>query len=218
MVQQVALPPKAAGQRRSMSIDEWLAWADEEGPLTEWVDGEAIVFEMPTERHQDIVGFLYVLLLWYTHLRDLGKVYLAPLPLRILDGSRWREPDLLFVAKQHADRRRGNRIEGPADLVVEVVSDDSVRRDGETKLREYAAAGVPEYWLVDPRPGRQTADFFQLDDDGTYRSVPPGSDGRYRSRVLPGFSFDPRWLCQDPLPYPDIYRPLIAPESEVAAG
>ena len=69
------------------------------------------------------------------------------------------------------------RLLGPADLVVELISDNSVTRDRRDKFGEYAAAGVPEYWLFDPRPHRQTAAFFHLTEEGSYRAAELDGDG-----------------------------------------
>ena len=103
-----------------------------------------------------------------------------------------REPDLIFIAREHLDRLSQERLSGPADLVVEVISDDSVARDRADKFYEYQEAGVREYWILDSRPGRERTDFYVLDEKGRYRPVPPESDGRYHSTVLPGF-----WLYVD---------------------
>ena len=94
-----------------------------------------------------------------------------------------------------------SKIEGPADLVVEVVSDDSVKRDYETKYAEYEAAGVREYWILDPRPGNNLAQFYQLDEQGRYRRV-LAQEGIYRSAVLRGFWLDEAWLWPDEKPDP----------------
>lgn len=109
-----------------------------------------------------------------------------------------REPDLLYAAKEHLSRLRSVYLEGPADLVVEIVSPDSRRRDRIEKLAEYERAGVPKYWIVDPE--RREAEFHQLDSGGAYRRVPPDAEGVYRSRVLEGLWLRAAWLWQDPLP------------------
>jgi Uma2 family endonuclease len=104
-----------------------------------------------------------------------------------------REPDILFVATENLERLTQERLNGPPDLVIEVISDDSVKRDRDDKYREYRDAGVREYWIVDPREGRQRADFFRLDDAagaterGEYRLFATEDDARVESRVLSGF-------------------------------
>jgi Uma2 family endonuclease len=65
------------------------------------------------------------------------------------DGK-FREPDIVFLLAQHADRR-GDKYWRGADLVMEVVSEDDPDRELVTKRVEYAQAGICEYWLLDPR-------------------------------------------------------------------
>ena len=123
-----------------------------------------------------------------------------------------RLPDLLFVAREHLDRLERTRLAGPADLVVEVISDDSVARDQVEKFAQYAAAGVPEYWLVDPRPGQEWAKLYALTAAGRYDEVSSDEQGRLHSRVVPGFWLDPAWLWQDPPPS------LQSLQERIAAG
>jgi len=111
-----------------------------------------------------------------------------------------REPDLLFVAQEHLDRLSEARLSGPADLVIEVVSDDSVARDRADKFYEYQAAGIPEYWIIDSRPGRSRVDFYVLDHQGRYQPVPADSDGRYHATVLPGLWLQVEWLMAEEPP------------------
>lgn len=193
-----------------MSYEAWLAWADD-NRLSEWVDGEVITFMPPTMRHQDVLGFLYSLVSWYVRRFDLGRVILAPFEVRLSERLS-REPDLLFIARANLDRLTQPRLVGPADLVVELISNDSTSRDRRLKFAEYAAAGIPEYWLFDPRPRRQRHDFFRL-SNGVYAPIPLDADRRYHSAVLPGFWLDPTWLWQDPLPDPDTLEPIIAPDA-----
>ncbi len=90
--------------------------------------------------------------------------------------------------------------DGPADLVVEVVSPESAGRDRGDKLYEYEAAGIKEYWLIEPL--RQQAEFYVLSESGHYERVAGGASGISQSVVLPGFWLKIEWLWQDPLPAP----------------
>jgi Uma2 family endonuclease len=128
------------------SVEEYLDL--ETNHLVEFSHGYVEVLPMPTELHQSIALFLYRALLAFVAARKLGRVLVAPLRVRLWAGK-FREPDVLFMLAEHADRRKGTYWEG-ADLVMEVVSDDYRRHDLETKRREYARAGIPEYWIVDP--------------------------------------------------------------------
>jgi len=108
-----------------MTYEEFLAWADED-TLAEWVDGEVVIYSPASDRHQDLSGFLESVLRSFVEARQLGVVRSAPFQMKL---ERGREPDLLFVASEHLERLKETYLDGPADLVVEVVSPDSVGRD-----------------------------------------------------------------------------------------
>jgi Uma2 family endonuclease len=107
-----------------------------------------------------------------------------------------REPDLLFVAQEHLERLRESFLDGPADLVVEILSPESAGRDRGEKFYEYEEAGISEYWLVDPL--RQEVEFYQLDAQGRYRLTLPDTEGIYRSKMLGGFWLPVAWLWKPP--------------------
>ncbi len=190
------IEPAVAERRLRMGYDEWLAWRDQEFK-SEWVGGEVIVFMATSRRHWQIIFFLADLLSHFVAFRHLGVVLAESVAMRLEHAG--RVPDILFVANDHLDRLTETQLRGPADLIVEVVSEDSTARDQEEKLAEYAAAGVPEYWLVDSRPDHRRAQFLRS-VDGVYLPVAPEADGRYYSAVVPGFWLRPSWLEQDPLP------------------
>jgi Uma2 family endonuclease len=193
------------GQRLRMSYEEYLAWAGED-VHAEWVNGEVIVQMPPKQPHQLVVAFLIQLLGLFIRLSNLGRLLPAPFEMRAIPDGPAREPDLLFVAHEHLDRLTEARLSGPADLVVEVVSDDSVARDRADKFYEYQAAGIREYWIIDPRPGYERVDFFVLDDKGRYKPVPVDADGRYYSTVLASFWFQVDWvLASEP---PEVLQAL----------
>ena len=167
----------------------------------------------PSDRHQALIGFLQTLIKLYADLFDLGEVRVAPFEMRIRAVGSARQPDILFVSQAHLERIGALRLLGPADLIVEVISPESVRREQGEKRREYAAAGVPEYWIVDSRPAVSPLALYRLGEAGEYLPVAPDDAGRYRSTALPGFWLDPAWLCQEPLPKPLAILHLIAPEA-----
>ena len=200
--------------RRTMTYDEFLAWAGED-VRAEWVEGRVIVFMPTTVRHADLAGFLYTLLSLYTRFSDHGRVFFETVEMRLRDSRSSRRPDLLFVAREHLNRLTRERLDGPADIVVELISDDSVTRDRDEKFHEYQAAGIPEYWLLDSRHGHEQCDFYCL-IDGVYQAMALDADGRYHSTVLPGFWLRPDWLWQEPLPNPLDCLVEIAPDTVAA--
>ena len=84
--------------------------------------------------------------------------------------------------------------------MVEIISDDSVRRDRADKFDESQEHGVREYWPVDARAGREPEDFWVLDAQGRYQPGRRNDNGTYAAAVLPGFWLRPEWLRTDPLP------------------
>ncbi len=187
--------------RMPMTYAQFLESFDE-STHAEWANGEAIVFMPPTIRHQDLVTFLVALLATFVKAFGLGKILTAPCEMRVATTETSRQPDVLFVAENNRGRISDKRIDGPADLVIEIISNESVTRDRADKFYEYQAGGVREYWIIDPRPGLTRADFWVLDADGRYRPIPIEPDGTYHSTVLPNFKLDVNSLLADELPDP----------------
>lgn len=187
-------------QRFAMSYEQFLTIIDED-THAEWVAGEAIIFTPANTIHQDLVGFLLTLVSTFVGFYQLGEVLPAPFEVKLAPEGSSRQPDLLFVARENSSRLTDERLAGRADLLIEVISDESASRDRSDKFYEYQDAGVREYWLFDPRPGRKRADFWVLDDNGLYRPVTL-DQGMYRSTILPNFWLNTHWLEQDELPDP----------------
>lgn len=179
----------------TMTFDEFLAWADED-THAEWVEGKVVMPSPASARHQMIQQFLATLLGLYVDAHDLGVVLPAPFLMRL--AGRGREPDLLYVASEHADRIGETYLDGPADLAVEIISPESIARDRGEKFREYRDGGVAEYWLIDP--AAQEAEFYQLNAASQYHHVAPDTNGIYASRILPNFWLEVSLLWQTPLP------------------
>ena len=176
-----------------MTYEEFLAWADED-TLAEWVDGEVVMYSPASKRHQQLVSFLEKVLGIFVEQHDLGVVLSAPFQMKSEHG---REPDLLFVAHEHLDRLKEAYLDGPADMVVEIVSPESIERDRGNKFYEYARGGVPEYWLIDPLT--QWGEFYHL-HEGRYRLAFEGREGQYHALTMPGLWLRVEWLWQEPLP------------------
>ncbi len=174
------LPPQG-----NWSDEEYLWLTDRCNRLVEFTDGHVQELPMPTFTHQAILAFLYRL--FHEHLDPRGGVVMfAALRMRIRAGM-FREPDLLLL-RDRSDSRCQDRYWLGADLVAEVVSPDDPDRDLIEKRADYAEAGIPEYWIVDPRD--QTITVLTLDGD-TYVEQGVYSAGESAaSSLLDGFAAD----------------------------
>jgi len=189
--------PKIAEQLKPaklrMSLQEFLEWTDED-VWAEWEDGEVIVISPASYRHQNISLFLTTLIGLFLEERDMGVVLTAPFSMWLPISNRVREPDILVVLKENLDRIKKNFLDGPADLVIKIVSEDSVLRDRGTKFAEYELDGVKEYWLIDLN--REQADFFVLGEGNRFERKLPDKRCFYHSAVLRGFRLNVNWLWQ----------------------
>lgn len=180
-----------------ITYKQFLEWADEDS-RAEWVDGTIEVSSPANLRHQEIGKFLLTTLSSFVDVHALGRVVGAPFQMRLARSG--REPDVMYIANARVARLTPTYLDGPADLVVEVISPESIHRDRETKFSEYEEAGAPEYWLIDP--GREQAEFYRLNARGRYDRAAIGPDDVYRSQAVPGFWLRVDWLWEQPLPDP----------------
>jgi Uma2 family endonuclease len=164
---------------------------------TEWLMGKVISVGTNNTRHQTILVLLTILNTFLSA-KSLGRLLLAGVPMKISDTQPAREPDLLVVLNKNTSRIKETYLEGPADLVVEIVSPESTNRDRGIKLVEYEAARIPEYWLVDPL--RTEANVYALGSDGRYHPLPKDAEGRLTSQILPGFALHPDLLWREQPP------------------
>ncbi len=127
--------------------EEYLWVSERTNRLVEFADGRIEVIPTPTDSHQGIL--LLCARAFFACIDSRGGIALfSPLRLRLRPGK-VREPDLLLLLDRN-DPRREDRYWHGADLVLEVVSPDNPARDLVEKRQEYAEAGIPEYWIVNP--------------------------------------------------------------------
>lgn len=108
-----------------------------------------------------------------------------------------RSPDLMVLIGENRQRIQRLFFDGAPDMVIEIVSPGSADVDYGAKYLEYEAAGVREYWIIDPE--RQVVDAYVLSAGGRYEGG-PHLEGSVQSAVLAGFSVELSWLWDEP-PY-----------------
>ena len=106
--------------------------------------------------------------------------------MRVAATSNVVQPDILFIRAENMGILHERAVHGAPDLVVEILSPSSVKRDRHRKKELYARAGVPEFWIVDPV--YRTIEVFSLSDTGYALFSFGGEDERVSSGMLEGFT------------------------------
>jgi len=132
-----------------LTYEDYLQLPENGGTRYEILDGDLAVTPAPLTRHQRVSRNLGRILDAYVHSRHLGELFYAPTDV-ILAETSVVEPDLLFVVAARASIISRRAIEGPPDLMIEILSPTTAKRDRETKLKLYARYGVAHYWILDP--------------------------------------------------------------------
>jgi Uma2 family endonuclease len=167
--------------------DLYLELANRGNVYVELDDGRIVFPMMPTVLHQMVVLNLATALRAYARsLPAPGRVLIAPTPIRLWP-LKIREPDVVFYRAEHLDRV-GEQVSGVPDFIAEVLSPSTLALDTGQKMVEYALAGIPEYWLVDP--DRRTVAVYVLEGTGYRLAGEYGVGQRVAAQTLPGFSLD----------------------------
>lgn len=189
-----AVPVQVEGP--AMSFEEYLEAYD--GVHAEWVEGRVYVMSPGNEAQGRLIRFLGALIQdWAEVHGELGETYVNTYPVR-LNEEVAREPDVFFIRTENAARAHGTFVDGAVDLAVEIVSPSTRAVDRGVKYYEYEAAGVREYWLVDPL--RERVEAYRLGAGGVYEPIALGDPPILRSEVLPDMWIPVAWLWQRPLP------------------
>jgi Uma2 family endonuclease len=198
MKELVEMPPVL-----QVSEDEFYSGEYEDTPY-QYLGGELVVREPASDLHEDLGDFLTAVVRIIFEERGGGVERGSRYPMR-LDPKWSPEPDLMVVRDERRHLIGPQRLEGPADLVIEIASLGDVRRALRLKLPRYREAGVPEIWVIDPYAQSvrveilQTSERTETAETRTYRSREITA-GRLDSTVFPGFWIDVSWLWQRPLP------------------
>jgi Uma2 family endonuclease len=195
---EVVTPDNLIFVNHKMTYEEFLR--EYAGQYAEYVDGEIVKPMSVTEKHDFITGFLMTVLTFYTATKNLGRICGEPYQMKMVLGDKikGREPDIFFVKTENLHRIGEKFFDGAADLVIEVLSPESVTRDTQDKFEEYEIAGVKEYWIIDPK--RRTVNFYGFDENKKYQQLPILADGKFESRIIEGLWIKTDWLWQDKLP------------------
>jgi Uma2 family endonuclease len=119
-----------------------------DGNRHEIIDGEQYMTPAPQTRHQIVSRNIERILLNYIEDNDFGQLIHSPIDV-VLSETTIVQPDVLFIRKEREGIIKKNFIEGPPDLIVEILSPGNEKLDRITKMKYYAMFGISEYWLID---------------------------------------------------------------------
>lgn len=153
----------------------------------EIINGKAFMSPAPELFHQRWARKIFLAIERHVESKHLGEVFFAPVDV-VLDEKNVVQPDLVFVSTANAGLLERRGIMGAPDLVVEIISPSSLRRDRYDKRELYARFGVKELWLADV--ANRSIEILGLTAGGYQLRSCATNEGKIRSEVLPGFELD----------------------------
>jgi Uma2 family endonuclease len=140
---------KPATSGVKLTYDDFLLFPDD-GKRHELIDGEHYVTPSPNTKHQTVSGNLHFMIRGWIEEHPVGKVFFAPFDI-VFTQFDVVEPDLLYMSNQRAANiLTSKHVAGVPELVIEIGSPSTRKRDETLKRRLYERTGVDEYWVVDP--------------------------------------------------------------------
>lgn len=166
--------PAYPGQQGAYTYEDYLQIPEEPGYRFEILEGILVKEPSPSMHHQRVSSALFRQLANYFDGFDpQGELFFAPLDVTLTPRN-VLQPDILFISAARRGVMREERIDGPCDLVVEIMSPTNRRKDRLRKMEIYRKAGIPHYWLADPE--ESTLEAFVL-REGHYTLVFAGGPG-----------------------------------------
>lgn len=157
----------------------------EAGPRYQLIEGELTIWPSPNRYHQDISGKLEFILLKYLERNPVGKLYDAPFDVYLTEHNVF-QPDIVFIANDRTSTLTDAGAEGAPTLVIEILSDRTAQLDKNPKRKAYAAAGVPELWLVNPET--KSIEVYRLQQDAEHPTAVFQEKDAFTSPCFPGLS------------------------------
>lgn len=172
IIEQAILKVNTTGHILAFGVSEDTFMREYAEHFCEWIDGTVIKMSPVHDKHDMLVRYLAILLETYFAYREIGQIRQGPFVMRYQfddDGEtrrRDREPDIQVILHSNPNKLTPTFMDGAANIVIEVVSPESVQRDYGEKLYEYERAGVTEYWIIDPIQSK--ARFYHLNAEQAY--------------------------------------------------
>lgn len=157
----------AIQKRQNWTYDDYVTLPDDLN-IYEVIDGELFMSPAPTTKHQIVSMNMERKLDNYVKKQDAGIILHAPIDV-LLSPHTIVQPDIIFISKGNMSIITEKNIQGSPDLIIEILSPSTIRRDRIIKMKVYAKYHIKNLWLIDP--DNQTLEVFELDKEMTYRLV-----------------------------------------------
>jgi Uma2 family endonuclease len=189
-----------------LTFEEYLDLLTEESK-GDLIDGVLYMQTPPSDAHEEVFGFLFDILRNYVIHKKLGVVRGSRTAIKFSEENGF-QPDIVFISNARRHLIHLYFVDGAPDVVVEILSPSTRNLDRGKKMDQYAKHGALEYWQIDPEG--QAAKFFE-NDNGTWVPMPVSEEGTFRSRAIPGFWLQVRWIfSKEPLHALDIVPRILA--------
>ena len=172
-------------QRVRFNYEDFLLFPDD-GKRHEIIDGDHFMTPSPNTKHQSVSFKLSAAIANFLAGSGIGRAFAAPFDV-VLSDEDIVEPDLLFVSSARAAIITDKNVQGPPDLVVEILSAGTRKTDEVIKRKLYERYGVREYWIVDPE--LEGIKIYRLTDQGYIRAAELSreTNDSLSTPLLPGF-------------------------------
>jgi Uma2 family endonuclease len=187
---------KPASPGVKLTYDDFLLFPDD-GQRHELIDGEHYVTPSPNTRHQRVSGNLFLMIGSWLEEHTIGRLFYAPYDV-VFSNFDVVEPDLLYLSNERmAEVVTPQHVRGAPEIVVEIGSPGTRKRDETIKKRLYERSGVSEYWVVDPE--LDVVRVYRQGEEGFGRAIELSSeaDDTLTTTLLRGLEIPLRRIFRD---------------------
>jgi len=156
-----------------------------EGAPYQLIGGSLIMTPAPDVYHQEISGRIEFQLREYVMKNDIGKVYDAPIDVRLSETDVY-QPDIIFILHKNKSIIGRKEIEGPPDMIIEILSPATAYYDLREKYKVYEKCGVSEYWIADPK--QKKIEVYENKNNKYCLIDEAEESGSVSSKIIEGFS------------------------------
>ncbi len=169
---------------KKWTVDDYLLLGEIKTPC-QLINGEIIMSPAPSTKHQQVSRRLFKIMDAATY--GKGELFYAPIDLYI-DSINIFQPDLLYLSEANRTSLTDRGVEGPVDLIVEIISPTSSYTDRIQKKKKYVDYGVNEYWIVDP--GNKSIEIYTPQKGAEVPAVSISQSGIVQSIHTPTIHFE----------------------------